>query len=277
MRKIRYPIMTVMLLCIFLFVKNNPAFSIDPGRICLSVGVNEKIDGEYTVRNTENIPIRFSILKKGTSPWLTLQDAIFTLNPNESKKISYSVYVTNQNLKGEQVCRISVGQIPSTNSKAAGAGFETRMSLPVYIFVKDTQKLDANVSGFECNGNFEQKSNRTSGMIGSKALIKNIGNIHFICEPFVMIYKIGEGNKKELVFAKTDPQTIMVFPNEERKIEVSYNGLLEPGDYECQTLYYFKMDNDIKMSVRDLLSFEKCSSIIKKFRLNPNGDMLIEP
>ncbi len=277
MKKNKYPIMIVILLCIILIVKNSQAFSIDPGRIYLSVNVNEKIDGEYTVRNTENIPVRFSIFKKGTEPWLTLQDAVFTLNRNESKKINYSVYVTNKDLKGEQVCRISVGQIPSTNSKSAGAGFETRMSLPIYIFVKDTQKLDANVSGFECNGNFEQKSNRTSGMIGSKALIKNTGNIHFICQPFVMIYKIGEGGKKELVSAKTDPQPIMVFPNEERKIEVSYSGFLEPGDYECQTLYYFKMDNDIKMSARDLLGFEKCSSIIKKFRLNPNGDMLIEP
>jgi hypothetical protein len=260
-----------------LWTMNAVAFSLDPGRLYLSVDMNEKIHGDYTIINTETYPVKFQVEKKGNAPWMTIKDGEFILQPKSSRKISYDICVTNRDLKGEQLCRVTVSEFPVEDNGVVGASMGVRMNIPVYLFVKGTQKMDMKVTGFDCNGDFSRNTNAIIGNIGSKAVINNTGNIHFMCQPFLMIYKMGEGNKKELAATRTDPQPSLLFPSDQKKIELSYQGPLPAGDYQCQTFIYFKVDDDLKMAPEDSMNLNRCYSAVKRFRLNQNGDMLIEP
>lgn len=261
---------------IILFYHYGFSFSVIPGRIYKKVKLNEKTLGEYQIVNNESIPLKFTIQKKGSAEWFILNNTEFILKPGESKKVKYEILVKNPILRGEQNSSISVSQVPSQVKEGApGASFEARMSLPVYVFVDGTEIMDYEVSGFSCNGSFTKKDNSISGSIGTGMTVKNTGNIHFICEPILFIYRVDANNKNELIGQKTLPFVVMLFPGEERKIDIKYEGTLNPGDYKTRSMLYFKFDEDLERN-DELSKKEKVFNQYKRFRIDKEGNTLIE-
>lgn len=253
------------------------AFSITPGRVYRKIKPGERIKGEYLLSNNENAALRFLISRTGGEGWFDMPGKEIILKSGESVRIPYEITAAGTNLKGEQKASITISQVPERpEGKGTGAAFQTRMTFPVYAFVENTEKIDYRIEQLDADADFVKRETELSGKAGMKIRVHNTGNVHFLCEQRLELYRSPGNGKKEFMAEKRDFPVFLLFPGERKNITLEMSRSLEPGDYLLRVFLYFKFDEDLVLDSDELLKKERVFSRTKAFRLDREGHTLIE-
>ncbi|MDD5066597.1 MAG: hypothetical protein PHF84_06075 [bacterium] len=254
------------------------SFSVEPGRVYRKVKIGEKVTGQYLLLNNEGVALRFFVTLKGGTDWFRFSGTDLVLKPNESKILPYEIQVTRTNLKGEQQAGLTVSQVPleQDNRGNPGASFQTRITLPVYCLVEGTEKMDYSIEDLDLNCDLIRKEKEINGSLSARVNIRNTGNLHFLCEARLFVYRISANNKKELIAERPAAKTILLFPGEKEVLRMEYPGTWEAGDYSARVFLYFKFDEDLHVDSDDFLKEEKVFNKTKRFRVDADGNVLIE-
>ncbi|MBU1076746.1 MAG: hypothetical protein KKH98_05595 [Spirochaetes bacterium] len=278
MKKLKYFILFVWIIggLIFLITDSTTAMNIIPMRVYEKVKLNKKVTGEYLVGNSQKVPVQITIRKSDQADWFNLKEQKFILEPGMTKKIPYSILLKDKKKKGEYRSGTFINQIPASKKKglATGASLQTRITLPVYIFIEGTEVIDYKVKKFDLKGSFQRDKKLLKGQIKVDLNFLNSGNIHFFSESKLSVYKL-DNNQKNFVGEQAVEKAVVVFPEKDKDISLTYNGSLEPGIYLARIFTYFSFDEAIKIDNDDLLKKEKVFKREIEFTIEKDGKFSI--
>ncbi len=267
----------ILFLSIVVFINESFALSINPGRVYKKVKPGQKISGEYKICNNEKSTVKITIRKTTKADWFLLKTKELIIKSGESKSFLYEIYVKDKNKKGELKTEIAITQKilkekDKNTSEGSGASFQTRIKLPVYIMIESTELIDYGLIGLNFNGSFSKKKKSINGKVTVSLDVKNKGNVHFLCESRLTIFKLTKDNQKDLIGEQKPYHPVMIFPDKKKNIKLEYSGNWEPGRYIARLFCYFKFDDDLDIRNVKTLKKERCFNTTKLFMIDKNGE-----
>jgi hypothetical protein len=150
--------------------------------------------------------------------WLRIVPEEFDIGPGEEKTITYDVMVP-EDAQGELAVMIAFRPKPEE-----GRSINVVFSVSLYVRVKDVEKIDCNVTGFELWKYDDRKA------YGTKVLFTNSGNTHM--KPRINVYiqnLMGKNlGRAQLKYGRP------VYPGKSQDYDGAiYNFLLKPGMYKA--------------------------------------------
>ena len=217
---------------IFLIPKSYAGIAVTPSREEVTLKTGFSYDSAYNVRNDFNSPVDVRVETKDwfvlpenkekkitVAQWLYVSTGTFRLNPGEGRDVQYKVVVP-KDARGSLV-----GMISFVSSSAETQGINLAISVPVFVTVSGTEKIDWQIESPEFS--FIKKKLVVS------CSIQNTGNVHLRPKGFVELMsdkkKIGSFD-----FFEGRP----VYPGSGRGVNARSDLELAPGEYGV-TLHIF--------------------------------------
>jgi len=146
--------------------------SVDPITVETTAEIGKKMAGTWKITNTgknkmDVITRCEDWFRKGFKPdtWIKIEPGEFSLNAKETKKVKYIVNLP-KNVSDEMMAMVFFSGIEK------GATVGVSFGIPVYVAVKETAKIDAEIKNCDLKYNYKEKE--LSGTI----YIKDKGNVH---------------------------------------------------------------------------------------------------
>jgi hypothetical protein len=179
----------VLLILTFFSLGSNASLTIDPYKIEIKMDRNSYFQSKYSVKNNyeRDIDLKISFenwdsYKANKSidvkSWLKIEPVQIFIPKGESREISYFIK-TDENMQGSMLA-----QVTFTVPPVKGGGVIIKMSLPVHVVLKGTEKIEFDIKNIKLN----VKSKEAKLNIE----VENTGNI--LIKPYGEI-KIYKGKK----------------------------------------------------------------------------------
>ena len=210
----------LFLLVFFVFCRAVEAnLSVSPSRIDLLMEAGGYYSGCFELINTYDGIVEINIAAKDwhsyagngahdVNSWLVLEKTKVKLAKDESTEIPYKITVSSSML-GSVSAQVSFTLVPPGNE-----GVNVRMSFPIYVVIKGTEKIDYSVSKITFH--------KYNDDIQAAFFVKNDGNIHVRPKGLMKIY----GKKNKIVYERNIPESVPVYAGTERG---SYRVLIPKG------------------------------------------------
>lgn len=124
--------------------------------------------------------------RKSGVDWLKIKPMRFTIQPKEMKEIKWIAKVP-KDAKGDLVAQIFFASI---TSEIGAIKIGTRIAYGLYITVKGTEKVSAEISGID----IKQKNRNT----GFAVIFKNTGNVHLRTKGEIILEHLDSGTTRQL-------------------------------------------------------------------------------
>jgi len=179
--------------------------SISPTRIEMPIERNTVAEGSFSVTNNYNGVAEIDITAsdwntyKGNgnpdiNSWLKISQPHISLQQGETKKVSFTVQ-TSSAMAGSVSAQVTFTMRPPGNE-----GVIVKMSCPVYLTIKGTEKVDFAFSNFAVYGGGNSD-------IKVQMRFKNNGNVHVRPSGKMNVYD----GKKKLVYTCDIPESYPVY------------------------------------------------------------------
>jgi len=233
--------------------------------ISLSPGEREK--GTFTVSNDGDKAIQVKVevedwMRRGerieVPSWLEVKPLEFELGPGELKKVKYKIEVPGETT-GELAAMVFFG---SLTSAAGGVGIKTRFGVSIYVAIKGTEIVEANIEKLDVAKYGTEDSDNYGINFG--VTVGNMGNVHIRPKGKVAIEaKEGSRIKDVDIF-----YGLPVLPQGKRTFAANWKGgVLPPGEYKGKaTISYGEL-----YGLKDKISIYETL-----FSVNEQGEISIE-
>lgn len=223
--------------------------SVDPAIVNLIAQVSSSYEGKYIVKNTYNTPITVMLkfedwntysgnTNTDVSRWLKFDKNKYYIPSGDSIEVPYKISLP-EDMKGS----VS-GRVYFSVEQQQGQMVTIAISVPIYVVVKDTEKIDFKIDSFDL-------INSKNG-INYKFIIKNDGNIHLRPSGVIEIY---DKNKKKLIKTVFISETVPVYAEKTREFsgvmvgsDVKKDGL-KKGKYTA-VLKIRALDRDVNKEIK---------------------------
>ncbi len=178
-------LLTATLLSLTLLAPAAQAFiSVAPAIVEMQARTGKKYKGTLKVTNTKDHDVTVIIEVQewwkaqtgleGSQPglWLTIPKKPFALKPGESRDVRYKVKIP-KGVSGEAAAMVFFS-INDRSGPSAPMNIQMRHGIPIYVFIKDTQKIEASLKPLSAF--FVQQSSNTA--LQFTIPIANTGNVH---------------------------------------------------------------------------------------------------
>lgn len=213
--------------CMFLAGVAHAKVSIAPSRVEAKVPPGKGFEDKFVLVNVGDSPSMVSIhwRDRTTNPlkedWFAVEKDSVTLDPGEETTVGYTVSVPEE-ATGEYNAWFIVSE-GEPIGKAVGANLALRMSIPVYVTVKGTEKY-----GFEVKD--IRVTNRNFAMLQTQ--LRNTGNVHIRPTGSVSIESIDTDTTYSIPF--NDVQWGIISQQEHYYItKLPEDALFEDGTYKA--------------------------------------------
>jgi hypothetical protein len=227
----------LFLLFSFLFASAVYAVEIEPMRLEYSLQSGKTYSGTFKLRNSSSSSVDvFSstgeyryIFSRGVTPpktekrtlpscsdWLQFEKTEFRLSPGMTIDAKFTIKVPKE-AKEEHLCavlfdeKIDTGKVqPNQETGSVQIQLTPRFSIPVYISIKNTEKLSAQIN------NMSVVSEAQKGQLIINLTLENTGNVHI--RPFGTLVILDENSEvvKDIPIGRSLP----VFPGYKETIPV---------------------------------------------------------
>jgi len=233
----------------------------------LSLSPGKKKAGIFTVLNDGEETVKVKVELEDwrrreeevrVDSWLKIKPREFKLAPGKVRKVKYKIKVPEE-AEGEMVAMVFFGSLAPAGG---GVGIKTRFGVSIYVAIKGTEVVEANIEKFDVTKYAGEDSDNYGINFG--VTVENMGNVHIRPKGKVIIDD-KEGNRiKEVNISHGFP----VFPQAKRAFPAIWKrGVLPPGEYKAKaTIYYGELYG----------SKDKISSYEALFSINKQGEILIE-
>ncbi|MGE4385756.1 MAG: hypothetical protein AB7E39_07855 [Endomicrobiaceae bacterium] len=194
--------------------------SVDPAIVDVVADASSSYEGKYVLKNTYDIPITV-ILKvedwntysgntnTDVNRWLKFDKDKYYIPSGELIEVPYKISLP-EDMKGS----VS-GRVYFSVEQQQGQMVTIAISVPIYVVVKGTEKIDFKIDSFDLQ-------NSKKG-ISYKFVIKNDGNIHFRPSGVIEIY---DKKKKKLIRTVFISETVPVYAEKNRE----FSGVMTGND-----------------------------------------------
>ena len=260
-----------MIAAIFFYGNDSFALIIGPSRFEVRLPAKEIADIDYYVQNDTSNPIHVTVDPENwfrdvynyaglkISDWIKIGESEFDLNPKEIKKLSVTVKVPKE-ARGEIVAQIFFASAISETAGNAGGRINARLGAILYVAIKDTEKVKAEIMGIDVKNTGEGKA----AQLKIDVAVQNEGNVHI--RPASGILTIYDGKGQEAARINMPPEQ-SVLPGRTEKYSVVWdNPTLKEGNYSisCEIKYG-------KMYAK-----EKTAEFKKSFELDNAGKVIVK-
>jgi len=156
----------------------------------------EKVKGNIWVIGTEDKKLKVEIQPEDWSDgrkeginWLKIKPRKFTLKPKKMKEIKWKAIVP-KTAEGDLVAQIFFTAV--TSEKIGRFAIGTRIAQGIYITVKDTEKVDAEITDFYIKQRQRDKN------YGLAVVFKNKGNVHLTTKGEITLKHLNTGTTEHL-------------------------------------------------------------------------------
>jgi len=211
--------------------------------------VKVKVDLENWGRREEGVEVDF---------WLKVKPREFELAPGKARKVKYKIEVPEE-AKGEVVAMVFFGSLAPAGG---GVGIKTRFGVSIYVAIKGTEVIEANIEKFDVAKYAGENSDNYGINFG--VTVENMGNVHIRPKGKVTIDdKEGKRIKEVDIF-----HGFPVFPRAKRTFPAIWKrGMLPPGEYKAKTTINYGELYGLK---------DRISSYEALFSVNGQGKISIE-
>ena len=222
------------------------ALSVGPPRLEVRLPSGEVASTDYYAQNDTAAPIHVSVEPvnwlqnaydyKGIAAgdWVKIEPAEFDLKPKEIRKLRVIIHVPKK-AKGELVSQIFFTSVPSEAS-TAGNSVKSRLGVVLYVAIRDTEKVNAEIGGINVSGSkSDKKDEMTIGV-----LLRNKGNVHIRPAEGYAVISDAKGREIKKLDIVTD---YSIAPGQEFTYTVPWvNPALGEGKYKVSAfIKYGKM------------------------------------
>lgn len=206
------------------------SIAIDPLRIELAALPGEKIEGFYTVTNTKDVPVLVTIQSKNyftleenkeidIDDWITLSLREFRIEAKGSKKIKYTIIVPQEAEGFIMVLNSFMPRTLNDQGEIEEAMLNTAFSIPVYVRIKGSEKISAEIEKLDIAGNAQNLSVMVT--------VHNTGNTYLRPSGKVDIMRKGK-----ILGSMNLKEGWPVFPGKSESYRGKQGGFnLKPGTY----------------------------------------------
>lgn len=229
MKKI-FKILSIFILfsCV-LYTNIYGGIGIDPTQVEILVEPNAKYEGVWKVVNTGSKTASFKIIfenwfQKEIAPekWLSIEEKEFRLDAGQGRELKFIVSIPKE-ASGE------ISAMVFFNTLEEGATIGAGFGIPVYVAIKGTEIIEAEITEFKVDYNGDKG---ISGFVN----IRNKGNVHI--RPYTTVQLLNNEGKSVAYFSIQ--YGLPIQPGRERKFNFTKEDIkLEPGRYKviAQTEY----------------------------------------
>lgn len=190
--------------------------------------------------------------------WLKIKPLEFELTPGKARKVKYRIEVPEE-AKGEMMAMVFFSSLVPAGG---GVGIKTRFGVSIYVTIKGTEVVEANIEKFDVTKYAGENSDNYGINFG--VTVENMGNVHIRPKGKVTVDN-KEGNRiKEVDISYGFP----VFPQAKRTFPAIWKrGVLPPGEYKAKATINYGELYGLK---------DRISSYEALFSVNKQGEVLIE-
>jgi hypothetical protein len=230
-------VITIIVICSFSWVAESHSITIAPARFEARLPAGEVAGIDYYAQNDTDGPIHVTVEPENwlqnvydysgiaASDWIKAEPREFDLKPKEIKKVRVTVRVPKK-AKGELVAQIFFTSAISGASDAAGGSIKSRLGAVLYVAIKDTEKVNAEIGEISVSG---LKIDEKDGM-KIDVLLRNKGNVHIRPAEGRVAVSDVKGREISQLHMATD---YSVVPGQEFAYTVSWdNPALAEGKYK---------------------------------------------
>ena len=218
--------MTIAIAILAIFAASARAITIGPSRFEVSLPAGEVAGADYYVQNETEEAFHVVVepenwLKEAyfygdlaIEDWVTFDTYEFDLQPKEIKKLRLTIKVPTD-VKGELVAQIFFTSVTGRAEGAEAGGVRARIGAVLYVAVKGTEVVDANVRNITVGR--EKVNDEEKIKIGVN--VRNNGNIHLRPTGTVLVKDSKEQQVAELKLMSG----LSVLPRKERTYYAYWN------------------------------------------------------
>ena len=206
-------------------------YLLSPSRVEAKVppgkGFEEKF--EFTNSSDELVKVRINVTDRTINPvvsdWLKPEKNIVEIKPHTTEIVTYTVSIP-EGASGEYNAWFVTEEISGDNLiEKSMASFAVRMSVPIYVMVKGTEKYDFDIKSVAINLNKKPAE--------INLMVKNTGNVHIRPTGKIIITGVGSPQKFALKFNEIKWGII---PDEQTEYPTKFNeeDKLADGTYKAQ-------------------------------------------
>jgi len=220
--------------------------AVSPSRIDILIERNSKAESAFSVTNAYNYAIEVDVTTydwntyKGNgsldvSSWMKIPQTHIALEPGETKQVPFTVETSNT-MVGSVSCQVSFA------TRSQGGGFILKISNPVYLVIRGTEKVSFAVSNVAVQGGDGKD-------IVFSVFLKNSGNVHVRPSGKMTVYD----SKKKDVYTTDIPEIYPSYAGTDvsqpfvAKIPASLN--LAPGLYKAK-IYMTARGKTVKKKIK---------------------------
>ncbi|MDR2191740.1 MAG: hypothetical protein LBO62_02510 [Endomicrobium sp.] len=243
------------LLVVLVCAGSNASLTIDPYKIEIKMDKNSYFESKYSVQNNyeSDIDLKISFEEWGSykanksigaESWLKIDPAEIFIPKGESREISYSVK-TNENMQGSLLAQVAFTVLP-----VKGGGYIVKMSLPIHVIVRQTEKVEFDVKKLSVSVKAKEAKLNIE--------VENTGNI--LIKPYgeVKIYK-----GKKLVNTVNLEPTSSVFIDSKEVFSVKLPKELVAGKYIAEVnIRAYGYDDALNITKKIAFRVKKDGSIV---------------
>ncbi len=266
MKKLFYISLALLFLNLSPFLVN-AGIGVKPTVTELSLSAGRKKAGIFKVLNDGDKTVKVKVeledwgRKKEeirVDSWLKIKPREFELAPGKARRVKYKIEVPEE-AEGEMVAMVFFGSLAPAGG---GVGIKTRFGVSIYVAVKGTEVVEANIEKFDVTKYAGEDSDNYGINFG--VTVENMGNVHIRPKGKVAIDD-KEGNRiKEVDISHGFP----VFPQGKRAFPAIWKrGVLRPGEYKAKATINYGELYGLK---------DKISSYEAFFSVNKWGEILVE-
>jgi len=266
LRKTSYLLLALLLLNISSLLLY-AGIGVEPTVTELSLSPGKRKSGSFMVLNDEDKVIKVKVELEDwprgretidVGSWLEVEPREFELGSGEVKKVKYKIRVPEE-AKGELAAMVFFGSLAPAGG---GVGIRTRFGVSVYVAIKGTEVVEANIEKLDVAKYSGEDSDNYGINFG--VTVGNVGNVHIRPKGKVVIEdKEGSRIKEVDIF-----YGLPVSPQGKRTFAAIWKrGVLPPGEYKGKaTITYGDL-----YGLRD-----KISSYETLFSVNEQGEISVE-
>jgi len=194
----------------------------------------------------------------GVDSWLRVEPLEFEIGAGETKEVKYEIEVPEK-AKGELVVMVFFGSLASAGG---GVGIRTRFGVSIYVAIKGTEAVEANIEKLDVAKYSGENSDNYGINFG--VTVGNMGNVHIRPKGRVVIEeKEGSGIKEVDIL-----HGLPVLPQGKRTFAAIWKrGVLPPGEYKGKATISYGELYGLK---------DKITSYETLFSVNEQGEISIK-
>lgn len=198
MKTIKYKNIISIFIGACLILQANSVFAkflLSPSRVEAKVPPGKSFEEKFEFSNPSDEPVKVKVFwtdrtkNPVVSDWLKISKDIVELAPESSEIITYTVSIP-ENASGEYNAWFVTQEVSAVTTQGM-ATFAVRMSVPIYVMVKGTEKYDFDIKKIQIN------NKKTAEIILN---VRNTGNVHIRPVGSIIITGVGSPQKYALKF-----------------------------------------------------------------------------